>query len=62
AIKLLQASSDEITLKISRTIHPQQKLPRSFHHHHHHPDEYTPSVDSAMESWDDSNADHRFSD
>ncbi|CAF1186961.1 unnamed protein product [Adineta ricciae] len=58
AIKLLQASSDEITLKISRIINPQQKLPRSFHH----PDDYTPSVDSAMESWDSSNTDHRFSD
>ena len=79
AIKLLQASTDEITLKISRTIHPQQsnlhkaslisaastgcalfpaELPRSFHH----PEEYTPSVDSAMESWDSSNTDHRLSD
>ncbi|CAF1419814.1 unnamed protein product [Adineta steineri] len=58
AIKLLQASSDEITLKISRIINPQQKLSRSYHH----PEDYTPSVDSAMESWDSSNTDHRFSD
>jgi len=76
AIKLLQASSDEITLKISRIINPQQsilfirffssvysfeisiELSRSFHH----PEDYTPSVDSAMESWDSSNADHRYSD
>ncbi|CAF0828269.1 unnamed protein product [Rotaria sp. Silwood1] len=62
AIKLLQASNDEITLKISRTINPQQKLARPFHHHHHHQEEYTPSVDSAMESWDSSNTEHRFSD
>jgi hypothetical protein len=34
------------------------ELSRSFQH----PEEYTPSVDSAMESWDSSNADHRFSD
>ncbi len=34
------------------------ELSRSFHH----PEDYTPSVDSAMESWDSSNADHRFSD
>lgn len=33
-------------------------MSRSFHH----PDDYTPSVDSAMESWDSSNTDHRFSD
>ncbi len=60
-------------MKISRTINPSQsitnilfyfnnfyfiEIPRSFHH----PEEYTPSVDSAMESWDSSNTDHRFSD
>lgn len=41
------------------------EISRSFHqhqHHNHHPDDYTPSVDSAMESWDGSNTDHRFSD
>ncbi len=74
AIKLLQASSDEITLKISRVtdqhqsrkdlvvflyhIHINLELSRSFHH----PEDYTPSVDSAMESWDSSNTDHRLSD
>jgi hypothetical protein len=34
------------------------ELPRSFHHQ----EDYTPSVDSAMESWDSSNTDHRLSD
>lgn len=74
AIKLLQSSTDEITLKISRTIHPQQsmqaeqetdwpvlfslELSRAFQH----AEDYTPSVDSAMESWDSSNTDHRLSD
>ncbi|CAF3655465.1 unnamed protein product [Rotaria sp. Silwood1] len=49
AIKLLQTSGDEITLKISRIIH-------------HQPKDYTPSVDSAMESWDSSHTDNRLSD
>ncbi|CAF0989987.1 unnamed protein product [Rotaria sordida] len=48
AIKLLQTSGDEITLKISRLVNQQQN--------------YTPSVDSAMESWDSSNTDNRLSD
>ncbi|CAF5216362.1 unnamed protein product, partial [Rotaria magnacalcarata] len=48
AIKLLQSSGDEITLKISRILNQQQN--------------YTPSVDSAMESWDSSNTDNRLSD
>ncbi|CAF3240293.1 unnamed protein product [Rotaria sp. Silwood2] len=48
AIKLLQTSGDEITLKISRLVHQQQN--------------YTPSVDSAMESWDSSHTDNRLSD
>ncbi|CAF1005411.1 unnamed protein product [Rotaria sp. Silwood1] len=48
AIKLLQTSGDEITLKISRIIHHQPN--------------YTPSVDSAMESWDSSHTDNRLSD
>ena len=34
------------------------ELSRAFQH----ADDYTPSVDSAMESWDSSNADHRLSD
>ena len=34
------------------------ELPRSFHY----PDDYTPSVDSAIGSWDSSNTDYRFND
>ncbi|CAF0852285.1 unnamed protein product [Adineta ricciae] len=48
AIKLLQTSGDEITLKISRLLHPQQK-------------DYTPSVDSAIDSWSSSYTDNRLS-
>ena len=67
AIKLLQTSGDEITLKISRTVHQQQsrsqplRLASSLTFVHDLED-YTPSVDSAMESWDSSNTDHRLGD
>ncbi|CAF1078989.1 unnamed protein product [Didymodactylos carnosus] len=57
AIKLLQASGDEITLKISRLLDQQTQKLRNFHN-----EDYTPSVDSAMESWDSSNTEHRLSD
>ncbi|CAF1324735.1 unnamed protein product [Adineta steineri] len=48
AIKLLQTSGDEITLKISRLLHQPQK-------------DYTPSVDSAIDSWSSSYTDNRLS-
>ncbi|CAF0850655.1 unnamed protein product [Didymodactylos carnosus] len=57
AIKLLQASGDEITLKISRSLDSQIQKLRNFNN-----EDYTPSVDSAMESWDGSNTEHRLSD
>jgi len=66
AIKLLQTSGDEITLKISRILN-QQPSKRKLKDYFFFIffvllEDYTPSVDSAMESWNSSNTDNRLSD
>lgn len=66
AIELLQTSGDEITLKISRTVAQQHskktRTNRMLCFTSYSLEDYTPSVDSAMESWDSSHADHRLGD
>lgn len=61
AIELLQTSGDEITLKISRLLSPSQSktvsIMDSLNDDSSILEDYTPSLDSAMESWDSSHAD-----
>lgn len=64
----MQTSGDEITLKISRLLNQQpskKNLIFSFFFIRVvfvSLEDYTPSVDSAMESWNSSNGDNRLSD